>query len=64
MPAAAWVTLAITALIIAAAALGLLRVIFHLGPSGRRSAPSSWACGSSPTRPAPCPRSCPRSTPT
>ena len=30
MPAAAWVTLAITALIIAAAALGLLRVIFHL----------------------------------
>ncbi len=30
MPAAAWVTLAITALIIVAAALGLLRVIFHL----------------------------------
>jgi uncharacterized RDD family membrane protein YckC len=30
MPAAAWVTLAITALIIAAAALGLLRVIWHL----------------------------------
>ena len=30
MPAAAWVTLAITALIIAAAALGLLRVIGHL----------------------------------
>ena len=30
MPAAAWVTLVITALIIAAAALGLLRVIFHL----------------------------------
>ena len=30
MPAAAWVTLAITALIILAAALGLLRVIFHL----------------------------------
>lgn len=30
MPAAAWVTLTITALIIAAAALGLLRVIFHL----------------------------------
>jgi hypothetical protein len=30
MPAAAWVTLAITALIIFAAALGLLRVIFHL----------------------------------
>jgi hypothetical protein len=30
MPATAWVTLAITALIIAAAALGLLRVIFHL----------------------------------
>ena len=30
MPAEAWVTLAITALIIAAAALGLLRVIFHL----------------------------------
>jgi len=30
MPAVAWVTLAITALIIAAAALGLLRVIFHL----------------------------------
>ena len=30
MPAAAWVTLAITALIIAAAALGLMRVIFHL----------------------------------
>ena len=30
MPAAAWVTLAITALIILAAALGLLRVIGHL----------------------------------
>jgi hypothetical protein len=30
MPAVAWVTLAITALIIAAAALGLLRVIGHL----------------------------------
>ena len=30
MPAAAWVTLAITALIIFAAALGLLRVILHL----------------------------------
>lgn len=30
MPVAAWVTLVITALIIAAAALGLLRVIFHL----------------------------------
>jgi hypothetical protein len=30
MPAVAWVTLIITALIIAAAALGLLRVIFHL----------------------------------
>jgi len=30
MPAVAWMTLAITALIIFAAALGLLRVIFHL----------------------------------
>jgi hypothetical protein len=30
VPAAAWVTLVITTLIIAAAALGLLRVIFHL----------------------------------
>jgi hypothetical protein len=30
MPAAGWVTLIITALIIFAAALGLLRVIFHL----------------------------------
>lgn len=30
MPAAAWVTLVIATLIIAAAALGLLRVIFHL----------------------------------
>lgn len=30
MPLVAWVTLIITALIIAAAALGLLRVIFHL----------------------------------
>lgn len=30
MPVVAWVTLIITALIIAAAALGLLRVIFHL----------------------------------
>jgi hypothetical protein len=30
MPAAAWVTLAITALIILAAAVGLLRVILHL----------------------------------
>jgi len=30
MPAVAWVTLAITALIILAAAIGLLRVILHL----------------------------------
>ncbi|HUZ26323.1 MAG TPA: hypothetical protein VMV07_21420 [Streptosporangiaceae bacterium] len=30
MPAAAWVTLIIAALIIAMTALGLLRVIFHL----------------------------------
>src|SRR5258706_10823304 len=30
MPAAVWVTLAIATLIILAAALGLLRVIFHL----------------------------------
>jgi hypothetical protein len=30
VPAAAWVTLAITALIILAAAIGLLRVILHL----------------------------------
>jgi hypothetical protein len=30
MPAAAWVTLIITALIVFAAAVGLLRVIFHL----------------------------------
>jgi hypothetical protein len=30
MPAVAWVTLVITALIVAAAALGLIRVIFHL----------------------------------
>ena len=30
MPAAAWVTLVIAALIIAIAAIGLLRVIFHL----------------------------------
>ncbi len=30
MPAAAWVTVILAALIIAAAALGLLRVIFHL----------------------------------
>jgi hypothetical protein len=30
MPAAAWVTLAITALIILAAAVGLMRVIGHL----------------------------------
>ncbi|MBX6751570.1 MAG: hypothetical protein IRY85_18250 [Micromonosporaceae bacterium] len=30
MHSAAWVTLGITALIVAAAALGLLRVIFHL----------------------------------
>ena len=30
MPAVAWVTLVLAALIIAAAALGLLRVIFHL----------------------------------
>lgn len=30
MPAVAWVTVAIAALIVAAAALGLLRVIFHL----------------------------------
>jgi hypothetical protein len=30
MPVVAWVTIVITALIIAAAALGLVRVIFHL----------------------------------
>ena len=30
MPAAAWVTLVITALIVLAAAIGLLRVILHL----------------------------------
>jgi hypothetical protein len=30
MPAVAWVTLVITALIVAAAALGLIRVILHL----------------------------------
>jgi hypothetical protein len=30
MPVVAWVTLALAALIIVAAALGLLRVIFHL----------------------------------
>ena len=30
MPVAAWVTIVIAALIIAAAALGLVRVIFHL----------------------------------
>jgi hypothetical protein len=30
MPAAAWVTVILATLIIAAAALGLLRVIFHL----------------------------------
>ncbi|MBX6388743.1 MAG: hypothetical protein IRZ08_07055 [Frankia sp.] len=30
MPAAAWMTLAITALIVAATALGLFRVFFHL----------------------------------
>ncbi len=30
MPAVAWVTVVVAALIIAAAALGLLRVIFHL----------------------------------
>jgi hypothetical protein len=30
MPAAAWVTLVLAALIIATAALGLIRVIFHL----------------------------------
>lgn len=30
MPAAAWVTLVLATLIIAAAALGLIRVIFHL----------------------------------
>ncbi len=30
MPAEAWVTLVITALIVAAAAIGLLRVILHL----------------------------------
>ena len=30
MPAAAWVTLILATLIVAAAALGLIRVIFHL----------------------------------
>ncbi len=50
MPAAAWVTLIITALIIAVTAVGLLRVIFHLRairatlrrpPAGFRPWPSS-----------------------
>ena len=35
MPAVAWVTLAITALIILAAALGLLRAIIHLRAAQR-----------------------------
>ena len=35
MPAAAWVTLVIAALIIAAAALGLIRVIGHLAATRR-----------------------------
>jgi hypothetical protein len=36
MPAAAWATLIIAALIIAITAVGLLRVIFHLRASARR----------------------------
>ena len=51
MPAAAWVTIMLAALIIAIAALGLLRVIFHLGAirrDARRA--SSAACRSSPSK--------------
>ena len=38
MPAVAWVTVVIAVLIIAAAALGLIRVIFHLRAVSRPSA--------------------------
>ena len=60
MPAAAWVTLVITALIIAAAALGLLRVIVHLMAVRQTLGAVIGGVRSSPTRPAPCPRCCRR----
>ena len=55
MPAAAWVTLVIAALIIAAAALGLLRVIFHLRAVRQDAAPRHRRrAGRGRARPAPC----------
>ena len=55
MPAVAWVTMVIAALIIAAAALGLVRVILHLMAVRRTLGAVIGGVGSSPTRPAPCP---------
>ncbi len=44
MPAAAWVTLIISAVIIALTAVALLRVIFHLRAIRRRWSPPPAAC--------------------
>ena len=54
MPAVAWVTVIIAALIIAITAVGLLRVIFHL--RAVRATLARPPAGSRPsrTRPAPC----------
>ena len=38
MPAVAWFTIVVAALIVGITAVGLLRVIFHLGPPAQRSA--------------------------
>jgi hypothetical protein len=49
MPAAAWFTLIVAALIIAIAAVGLLRVIFHLRAIHKTLVARPWR-----SSPAPC----------
>ena len=49
MPAAAWVTLIIAALIIAITAVGLLRVIFHLRAIRATLVPPPGGCRPSPS---------------
>ena len=63
MPAVAGVTLVIAALIIAAAALGLLRVILHLRAVASTLDGVIAGVGVVADRTAPCPTDCRRSTP-
>ncbi len=64
MPAAAWVTLVITALIVLAAAIGLLRVIFHLVAVRKTLGSVIGGVQAVAQQTSTVPRSCPRSTPT